>query len=68
VKKGVHPAYMDALARCVCGNAIMTRSTRHDITVEVCSHCHPAYTGVRKSANAEGRIERFRRRYQLSED
>jgi large subunit ribosomal protein L31 len=67
VKKSVHPPYGEALVRCVCGNAFTTRSTRHDIRVEVCSRCHPAYTGARKPTSVEGRIDRFRRRYQLRE-
>jgi large subunit ribosomal protein L31 len=68
MKKDIHPRYVDASVRCACGNTMTTRSTLHDIKVEVCSNCHPAYTGVRKATNAEGRIERFRRRYQLRED
>jgi large subunit ribosomal protein L31 len=65
MKKDVHPPYIDTVVRCACGNAIATRSTRRDIRVEVCSHCHPAYTGRARPANVEGRIARFRRRYQL---
>jgi large subunit ribosomal protein L31 len=65
VKKGIHPPYVDALVRCACGNEVATRSTQHDLRVEVCSHCHPAFTGIGKPVAVEGRIERFRRRYQL---
>ena len=65
MKKGIHPAYFDTPVRCACGNAFSTRSTQHFIKVEVCSHCHPAYTGVGRVADAEGRIARFRRRHQL---
>jgi large subunit ribosomal protein L31 len=64
MKQGVHPPYGDASARCACGNAMTIRSTSPDIKVEACSHCHPAYTGVRKTVSVQGRIERFRSRYQ----
>jgi large subunit ribosomal protein L31 len=63
MKKNTHPAYGDARARCVCGNAFTLRSTKLDISVERCSHCHPVYTGVQLSVDAEGRVERFKRRY-----
>jgi large subunit ribosomal protein L31 len=62
MKKGIHPPYVAALVRCACGNEIRTRSTQPDLTIEVCSRCHPAFTGARKPVNVEGRIERFRRR------
>ena len=65
VKKNIHPVYVDALVRCVCRNQIATRSTRPDVRVEVCSRCHPFYSGVQQPAAAEGRIERFRRRYRV---
>ena len=63
MKEGIHPPYYGTGVRCACGNTFTIRSTNQLITVEVCSRCHPAYTGVRRAANAEGRIERFRRRY-----
>jgi large subunit ribosomal protein L31 len=65
MKKDIHPPYVDTLVRCACGTEIATRSTQHDLKVAVCSHCHPAFTGVRKPVNVEGRMERFRRRYRL---
>ena len=65
MKKNIHPVYVEALIRCACGNQIATRSTRPDVSVELCSRCHPFYTGVRQPATAEGRIERFRRRYRV---
>ena len=64
MKNDIHPLYVETLVRCACGNEIATCSTGHDLNVEVCSHCHPAFTGVGKPACVEGRIERFRRRYQ----
>jgi large subunit ribosomal protein L31 len=67
MKKDIHPAYGDTVVRCACGNAVATRSTLTGIRVENCSRCHPAYTGVRKVASAEGRVERFSRRYHLRE-
>ena len=62
MKKGIHPPYGDALVRCACGHEIRTRSTEPGLNIEVCSHCHPAFTGARKSVNVVGRIERFRKR------
>lgn len=63
MKKGMHPAYFDTPVRCACGNVMAIRSTLRDMKVEACSHCHPAYTGVRKAASPKGRIEWFRSRY-----
>ena len=50
MKKSIHPAYFETPVRCACGHAFSTGSTQHVIKVEVCSHCHPAYTGVRRVA------------------
>jgi len=63
MKEGIHPAYMPARITCACGNVIETRSTVADIHVEICSACHPFYTGKQKLVDTAGRVERFRRKY-----
>ena len=63
MKAGIHPEYMDATITCACGEVIRTRSTRAEIRVEVCSRCHPFYTGKQKLMDTAGRVERFRRKY-----
>ena len=62
MKNGVHPEYVDAHVRCTCGNEFMTRSTKPEIHVEICSACHPFYTGRQKLVDTGGRVERFQRR------
>jgi large subunit ribosomal protein L31 len=64
MKDGIHPNYRPAKIHCACGNTIETRSTRGDFAVEVCSNCHPFFTGKQKVMDTEGRIERFRKRYE----
>ncbi len=64
MKEGIHPHYRPAKIHCACGSTIETRSTRGDFTVEVCSSCHPFFTGKQKVMDTEGRIERFRKRYE----
>ena len=64
MKAGIHPGYVDTKITCLCGNVIETRSTSGpDISVEVCSSCHPFYTGQQKIVDTAGRVERFRQRY-----
>ncbi len=64
MKADIHPAYNDIKASCSCGNVIETRSTLSaDIQIEVCSACHPFYTGKQKIMDTAGRVERFRRRF-----
>ncbi len=64
MKKGIHPPYQDIKATCSCGNVIETRSTLSaDIHIDVCSACHPFYTGKQKIVDSRGRVERFRRRF-----
>jgi large subunit ribosomal protein L31 len=58
----IHPDYAEATVRCTCGNTFTTRSTQGDISVEICSDCHPFYTGRQKLVDAGGRVERFNRR------
>ena len=63
MKQGIHPNYVDCTITCACGNVINTRSTKKDIKVEICSKCHPFYTGKQKLVDTGGRVERFKRRY-----
>ena len=63
MKKGIHPKYVDCEISCLCGNVIKTRSTRPKLSVEICSACHPFFTGQQKIVDTAGRVERFRRRY-----
>jgi len=63
MKQGIHPEYSIATVKCSCGNTFVTRSTRREIHVEICSACHPFYTGRQKLVDTGGRVERFQRRY-----
>jgi large subunit ribosomal protein L31 len=64
MKRGIHPEYKTVKISCACGNEVTTRSTAgKDLTMEICSACHPFYTGKQKLVDSAGRIERFRRKY-----
>ena len=63
MKEGIHPNYQAARIVCACGHVIETRSTLKEIHVEICSACHPFYTGKQKLVDTAGRVERFRRKY-----
>ena len=64
MKKGIHPKYEAATITCACGNVIETRSTSgNNLTVEICSACHPFYTGKQKLVDTAGRVERFKKKY-----
>jgi len=65
MKKGIHPNYDNAKVICACGNTFETRSTKKEIHVEVCSACHPFFTGKQKIFDSAGRVEKFNRRYNL---
>ena len=67
MKKGIHPEYVDATITCICGNVIKTRSTKPVIKVEICSACHPFYTGMQKLVDTAGRVERFSKKYKKTE-
>ncbi len=67
MKKGIHPKYEMTTIKCVCGNEIKTRSTVSDIETEICSSCHPFYTGKQKLVDSAGRVERFRKKYGIKE-
>ncbi len=64
MKAGIHPDYKEATVVCQCGNTFNTRSTRGNIRVEICSACHPFYTGKQKLIDTEGRVEKFRQKYE----
>lgn len=63
MKKDIHPEYYDMKIKCMCGNEIETRTSRQEMSVEICSACHPFYTGQQKLIDTEGRVERFNRKY-----
>jgi large subunit ribosomal protein L31 len=67
MKKDIHPKYVEATVHCSCGNTFTTRSTKPDLHVELCSQCHPFYTGKQKLVDSGGRVERFKRRYEKAE-
>ena len=64
MKSDIHPLYPPARITCACGNVIETRSTRGSFTVEICSNCHPYFTGKYKLIDTAGRVERFRKKYE----
>jgi large subunit ribosomal protein L31 len=63
MKKEIHPKYHDAQIKCACGAVLETKSTEKEIHVEICSRCHPFFTGKQKFVDTAGRIERFRKKY-----
>lgn len=63
MKEGIHPNYEAAKIHCVCGNVIMTRSVKKDISVEICSNCHPFFTGEQRFMDTAGKIEKFNAKY-----
>ena len=63
MKPGIHPKYHDVEARCACGNTFKTRSTKPELHLEICSNCHPFFTGRQKLIDTEGRVERFTKRF-----
>ena len=65
MKKDIHPKYGKATVRCACGETFTTGSTRGELTVEICSKCHPFYTGRQKLVDSGGRVDRFKKRYGL---
>ena len=66
MKSNIHPEYGETTVTCACGSVIHTRSTQKNIRVEICSHCHPFFTGDKKFVDTAGRIERFQKRYKKS--
>jgi large subunit ribosomal protein L31 len=66
LKEGIHPAYNEAKVSCACGETFVTKSTRPQIQVDICSKCHPFFTGKHKAVDAEGRVAKFNRKYEKS--
>ena len=63
MKAEIHPEYVETTIRCACGHEFITRATKKNIRVEICSNCHPLFTGKQKLVDAEGRVERFMKKY-----
>ena len=63
MQTGIHPAYDQVTVKCACGSKFLTRSTVGDLHVDICSRCHPFFTGTQKIMDTEGRVERFRKKY-----
>lgn len=66
MKEGLHPEYAPAKITCACGEVIETRSTKGDIRVEICSKCHPFFTGKQKLVDTGGRVDKFRKKYGMN--
>ena len=66
MRKGIHPEYKDAKIVCACGNVIETKSTKSEIRVDICSKCHPFFTGKQKLVDTGGRVDRFNKRFNLN--
>jgi large subunit ribosomal protein L31 len=67
MKEGLHPKYNEAVVKCACGETFVTGSTKKELRVEVCSKCHPFFTGKQKLLDAGGRVERFMKKYNLEQ-
>lgn len=67
MKEGIHPKYIEATVHCACGNTWKTRSTRPEIKTDVCSRCHPFYTGEQRIVDSAGQVERFMQRVEVSQ-
>jgi large subunit ribosomal protein L31 len=68
MKQGIHPKYIEATVSCACGNSFQTLSTKPVLKVDVCSKCHPFFTGQQRILDAAGRVERFRKRFNLQDE
>jgi large subunit ribosomal protein L31 len=68
MKPGIHPKYVQATVTCACGNTFSVGSTKPVLKVDVCSKCHPFYTGQQRILDTTGRVERFRKRFNISEE
>ena len=65
MKKEIHPEYKNAIVSCACGSVFKTRSTKGDLRIDICSNCHPFYTGTQKLVDAAGRVDRFKKKYKM---
>ncbi len=66
MKNGIHPEFKECTITCACGNTVKTRSTKGDLRVEICSKCHPFFTGKQKFVDAGGRVDKFKRRLEAA--
>ena len=67
MKKNLHPEYVESTITCACGNVIKTRSTKKEISVDVCSKCHPFFTGKQKLVDAGGRVDKFKKKFNIQD-
>ena len=67
MKDGIHPEYKPTTVKCACGNEFKTRSTKKDIRLDICSNCHPFFTGKQKLVDTGGRVDRFKKRFQMDD-
>ena len=68
MKEGIHPEYVDCKVTCACGNTFMTKSTKPEMRLDVCSQCHPFFTGQQKFSQRGGRVEKFKQKFGLEQD
>ena len=68
MREGIHPKYNETVIKCACGATIETGSTKESVKVEICSNCHPFYTGKQKLVDTGGRVDKFRKRYGLTDN
>ena len=67
MKEKIHPEYVETTITCACGEVIKTRSTKKNLKVEICSQCHPFYTGKQKIVDTAGRVDRFKKKYKIKD-
>lgn len=67
VKEGIHPKYEKTVVRCACGTEFETRSTKENIRLDICSNCHPFFTGKQKLVDTGGRVDRFKKRFNIEQ-
>ena len=65
MKQGIHPEYVEAIVKCACGETFTTRSTKSELRVDICSKCHPFFTGKQKFVDAGGRVDKFKKKFNL---
>ena len=65
MKRGIHPEYVEATVKCACGETFTTRSTKSELRVDICSKCHPFFTGKQKFVDAGGRVDKFKKKFNL---
>ncbi|RUM74035.1 MAG: 50S ribosomal protein L31 [Sulfurovum sp.] len=65
MRKGIHPEYMDCKVKCACGNEFEIRTTKSEMSIDICNECHPFFTGSEKILDAAGRVDKFKKKYNL---